>query len=129
MAFVLAQSATYSWPVPFDMPIDGGKFRRESFDAVFNRLPQSKVEEIMAAEQELRIAYENGTSDLKSLLPIVRAHAAEVMAGWSGIKDVDGGEDLPFTQSNLEQLLEVPMMAGAILQAFGASLQKAKTKN
>jgi hypothetical protein len=129
MAFVLTQKATYSWPVSFDMPIDGGRFRRETFEAVFNRLPQSRVEEIMAAEQGLRIAYERGTGDLKELLPVVRSHAAEVMAGWSGIKDVDGGEDLPFTQSALEQILEVPMMAGAILQAYGESLQKAKAKN
>jgi hypothetical protein len=129
MAFVLNQTATYTWLVSFDMPIDGTRFRRETFEAVFKRLPQSRVEEIMAAEQELRIAFERGTGDLKALLPVVRAHAAEVMAGWNGIKDVDGGEDLPFTQSTLEELLEVPMMASSILQAYGDSLQKAKVKN
>ncbi len=129
MAFVLTQTATYSWPVSFDMPIDGGRFRRETFEAVFKRLPQSRVEEIMSAEQEVRIAAERGTGDLKTLLPVIRAHAAEVVVGWSGIKDVDGGEDLPFTQSALEQLLEVPMMAGTILQAYGESLQKARVKN
>ncbi len=129
MAFVLTQKATYSWLVSFDMPIDGTRFRRETFEAVFKRLPQSRVEEIMAAEQEVRLAAERGVGDLKTLLPVIRAHAAEVMAGWSGIKDVDGGEDLPFTEANLQELLEVPMMASAILQAYGESLQKAKAKN
>jgi len=129
MAFVLTQTATYSWPVSFDMPIDGGRFRRETFEAVFKRLPQSRVEEIMAAEQEVRLAAERGVGDLKTLLPVIRAHAAEVVVGWSGIKDVDGGEDLPFTETSLQELLEVPMMASAILQAYGESLQKAKVKN
>jgi hypothetical protein len=111
------------------MPIDGGRFRRETFEAVFKRLPQSRVEEIMAAEQEVRLAAERGVGDLKTLLPVIRAHAAEVVVGWSGIKDVDGGEDLPFTETSLQELLEVPMMASAILQAYGESLQKAKVKN
>lgn len=129
MAFVLNQTVTYSWPISYDMPIDGGRFRRETFEVVFKRLPQSRVEQILAAEQELRVAAETGVGDLKSLLPVVRAHAAEMIVGWSGIKDVDGGDDLPFTQSALEQLLEVPMMASSILQAYGDSLQKAKVKN
>lgn len=129
MAFVLQLSPSYTWPVPFDMPIDGGKFRRESFEAVFKRLPQSRIEEIMAAEQALRVAYERGSGEIKELMNAARDHAAEILVGWSGIKEVDGGEDLPFSKRALKQLLEVPMMAGAILQAYGDSLQKAKSKN
>ena len=83
----------------------------------------------MAAEQALRVSFQQGNDDLKERMAEVRSHAAEIMVGWSGIKDVDGGEDLPFTDAGLKQLLEVPMMAASILQAYGESLQKAKAKN
>lgn len=119
MAFVLKQSDTYSWPVSFDIPVDGGRHERQTFDGEFKRLPQSKVGPMVA---EL-----NRLDDLGDLDRIGEL-AADVLVGWSGITD-DNGKEVPFSQKALEQLLEVPMLAVMVLKAYLDSLKGAKRKN
>ena len=114
MAFVLKQSDTYSWPVTFDLPIDGGRHQRQSFDGEFRRLSQSR-------NRELGQQIEAGDTTDADL-------ATEVLVGWSGITD-DSGKDVPFSQAALQQLLDVPMLATAIITAYFSSLQGAKRKN
>ena len=114
MAFVLKQSDTYSWPVAFDIPVDGGRMQRQTFDGEFRRLSQSRITEIGAQIKTEEIT----DADL----------AAEVLVGWSGVTDGDGKE-VPFSQKALEQLLDVPMLASAITVAYFESLQGAKRKN
>lgn len=114
MAFVLKQSDTYTWPVSFDVPVDGGRHQRQTFDGEFKRLPQSRIREI--GEQ-----IDSGEITDASV-------AAEVLVGWAGITD-DAGEAVPFSQKALEQLLDVPMMAAAIVLAYFNSLAGAKRKN
>jgi hypothetical protein len=129
MAFVLSQTPTYSWPVNYEMPVDGGKFRRVSFEIIFKRLPQTRVEEILAQQQQLMRAAERGDSNLMELLGQARQHAAETMAGWNGVKQTDDGEDLAFTAARCKEFLDVPGMAATVLQAFGESLKLGKEKN
>ena len=38
MAFVLKQSDTYVWPVTFDIPVDGGRHEKQTFDGERRRL-------------------------------------------------------------------------------------------
>lgn len=114
MAFVLKQSDTYTWPVTFDLPIDGGRHQRQSFDGEFRRLSQSRIREI---GQQIE-AGETTDAEL----------ATEVLVGWAGITD-DSGKDVPFSQSALQQLLDVPMLASSIVTAYFSSLQGAKRKN
>lgn len=119
MAFVLKQSDTYSWPVTVEIPIDGGRFDKHSFDAEFKRLPQSKVAPMVAELDRL-----DGASDLERLTEM----AGEILVGWSGITD-DAGKEVPFSQKSLEQLLEIPMLAVAILRSYFDSIKGAKRKN
>ena len=114
MAFVLKQSDSYTWPVAFDLPIDGGRHQRQSFDGEFQRLSQSRIREIATQ-------IESGEITDAEL-------AAEVLVGWSGVTD-DSGKDVPFSQSALSQLLDVPMLASSIVAAYFGSLQGAKRKN
>lgn len=114
MPFTLKRDDRFLWPVSFDVPIDGGKFKRETFDAEFRRLSQSRLSEIT---KQVR-------SEEVSDLDIAR----EVLVGWAGIKD-DDGEDVPFSESAREQLLDVPMLATAIVAKYFESLQGAKAKN
>lgn len=114
MPFILKQSDSYSWPISFDLPIDGGRHQRQSFDGEFCRLSQSRIREIGAQIE----AGEITDAEL----------AAEVLVGWSGITD-DAGKDVPFSQGALSQLLDVPMLATAIVSAYFGSLQGAKRKN
>ena len=46
MSFVLKQADTYKWPVSHDMPVDGGKHARYTFDAEFKRITQTRIREI-----------------------------------------------------------------------------------
>lgn len=126
MAFVLNQSQSYSWPVSIKLPADGGKREKSSFDAQFKRLPQSRINEIqLLVQQRIKAAergeeLDNGVSD--------QSIAAEILVGWSGIVDADG-DDVPYSEAVKVQLLDVPMMAGALIEAYFASLVELKRKN
>ena len=114
MAFVLKQSETYIWPVTVEIPIDGGRFDRQTFDAEFKRLPQTRNNAIIQA------AREEATTDLEV--------ANEVLAGWKGIND-DAGDEVPFSETAKQQLLDVPGVCAAIVEGYINSLVGAKRKN
>lgn len=126
MAFVLNQSQSYSWPVSIQLPADGGKREKSSFDALFKRLPQSRINEIQQlVQQRIKAAergeeLDNGVTD--------QSIAAEILVGWSGILDADG-DDVPYSEAIKAQLLDVPMMAGALIEAYFTSLVELKRKN
>lgn len=126
MAFVLNQSQSYSWPVSIKLPADGGKREKSTFDAVFRRLPQSRINEIQQlVQQRIKAAergeeLDNGVTD--------DSIAAEILVGWSGILDGDG-DDVPYSEAVKAQLLDVPMMAGALIEAYFNSLAELKRKN
>jgi hypothetical protein len=109
--FVLSQKGSYSWPVKIEVPASGGKHDKQSFDAEFKRLPQSRIQELYAGE---------GTSDKKFV--------SEVLVGWKGIQD-EKGEEVPFSQEALEHLMEVPQMAKNIVFSYMESIAGSKIKN
>ena len=112
--FVLSQSETYNWPVPVEFPVDGGRFEKQTFDAEFRRLTQPRIREIWDAIQ-------TGEIDDDGL-------CAEVLVGWTGIKDADGS-DVPFSETAKANLLKMPLVSGAIVSAWLDSLAKGKRKN
>lgn len=122
MSFVLKQSASYTWPVPLLIPVDGGRREKHSFDAEFKRLPQSRINEIIKLARALELGRaEDETLDDKTA-------AREVLIGWSGITN-DDGKDIPFSESALDQLLEIPTVAGQIIKAWFGSMDVAKRGN
>ena len=122
MSFVLKQSASYTWPVPLLIPVDGGRREKHSFDAEFKRLPQSRINEII----KLARALELGRADEESLDD--KTAAKEILIGWAGITD-DSGKDVPFSEAALDQLLEIPTIAGQIIRAWFNSMEVAKKGN
>ena len=126
MAFVLKQSATYKWPVSFRVPTDGGKYERQSFDAEFNRLPQSRINEIQTEVQARIKAAEKGEAAEGDISDI--SIADEVLAGWDGIVD-DEGEEVPYSKTSKAELLNVPGLAGSIIEAYFESIAGKKSKN
>ncbi len=122
MAFVLKQTASYTWPVPLLIPVDGGRREKHSFDAEFKRLPQSRINEII----KLARALELGRGDDESLDD--KTAAREVLIGWTGITD-DAGKEVPFSESALAELLEIPTIAGQIIRAWFNSMEVAKKGN
>jgi hypothetical protein len=123
MAFVLSKSATYTWPVRISLATDGGKTTIETFDVEFRRLPQSRINEIVRqarAAERARDVDEDQIEDQDA--------AREIMAGWAGVTD-DAGKEIPFSESALAQLLEIPTVAGQIVKAWFESLKEGKRKN
>lgn len=112
--FKLAQSSSYKWAVKIELPVDGGKFEKATFDAEFKRLSQTRI-------NELRLQMEVPGYTEQDL-------AKEVLVGWSGVVDADGNE-IPYSEGNRDQLLDVPMVAVAIGISFFESLAGAKRKN
>jgi len=114
MAFVLKKSNTYKWPVSIDVPVDGGKHERVTFDVEFKDLTQSRLLEIA------ELSTEGNLTDVEI--------AREVITGWAGIED-ESGTELPYSITKRDELLDVPMIATAIAGAYLESKQGAKRKN
>lgn len=114
MAFKIssATEGTYKWPVPVMIPIDGGKFKKEEFTAVFKRWRKDAI------------SAEGVETDEQRGLEFFKA----TLVGWSGIKD-DDGEEVPFSEEKLDELLEVPVFVNAVSDAYRASMNLAKEKN
>ena len=123
MAFVLKQSNTYTWPVALVLPVDGGRRDKHTFEGEFRRLPQTRINQIV----RLARASERGRlNDDEELLD--QDAAMELIAGWSGVVD-DDSKEIPFSDSALTQLLEIPTVAGQIVRAWFESIDTAKRKN
>lgn len=119
MAFKLKQSTSYKWPVALVIPVDGGKRETHTFDACFNRLPQSRIDEI----RQLAIAIERGRADEEEANE--RQMVSEILVGWDGVVD-DDGEAVVFSVAGLAEMLEIPTVANQILREFFNSLQSEK---
>lgn len=112
--FVISQTNSYKWPVTVEFPSDGGKTDKQTFEAEFKRLSQSRIEEIR------KLIDSDEITD--------RDFAREVLVGWSGI--VDGtGDQVPFSPSACDQLLDVALVSSAIALAFMQSLSGVRRKN
>lgn len=126
MAFVLKQSDTYSWPVTFDIPVDGGRHQKQTFDAEFKRPTQSRIVEIQeAVMKRLRAIQRDEETDG---MITDQEIADEILVGWSGVEDGEGGE-VPFSEKNKQQVLDVPAVTASIVEAFFDSIKGAKRKN
>ena len=113
MALILKQTDSYVWPVTVELPVDGGRFEKHSFDAEFKRLSQSRIEEIM--EDVVK-------GDAKD-----REVAAEILIGWRGVSDDSG--DIPFSEKARDDLLNIPLVSASTIKAWMESLAGAKRKN
>ena len=114
--FKIDQSSFYSWPIKFEIPGDMGKHHTETFDAHFKRVSQTRVEEIIKAA-----GLEEGRLTDVEL-------AKEVLIGWKGVLSSDD-QEIPYSETAKEALLDIPGIAKAIVKAFFESLSGAKRKN
>ena len=102
MSFKLKQSDTFCWPVKVTVPRDGGDFEVGTFDAIFKRLPRSEAELLGTRVM---------SGDLSGL-DAVRS----ILVGWKGV--LDEGDEIPFSETNREKLLEVTGVAVALFRVF-----------
>ena len=115
MGFILSQSAGYFWPVTVQMPSDGGRFDKSTFEVEFKRLPQDRVESMI----ETMVAGEVKDREI----------CREIVTGWKGVTDGPGGAAVQFSLSMLDELLLIPTVAMSIVKAWMESLSGAARKN
>lgn len=125
MTFVLEQSPTFNWPIVIRELIDGGRHRTHHFDAIYSRLPESRLEDMRLQYQRVKAAVMR--DEEIDGLP-TRAIAAEILAGWRGITEPDG-QEVEFTPGTKAQLLEVPGVADVLVQTYFEAHDKARAKN
>ena len=122
MALVLKDSDSYTWPIVYRQPVSGGRREKQEFEAEFKRLPQSRINQIQDLAQKV-IDKDPDASEISDV-----SIADEVLVGWDGIVDSDG-EVIPYSKGTKAQLLDLPMMAGTLIEAYFTSLVEEKRKN
>jgi hypothetical protein len=108
MAFVLKKVSSYKWPVSVDVPVDGGKFKKETFTAVFKKMSRSAFNDLVEQGDDALIA--------------------EIVEGWEGVKDEDG-DDIEYNSETRDQLFDDPYVLRAVIMAYTDSLVGAQAKN
>ena len=108
MAFVLKKVSSYKWPVTVDVPVDGGKFKKETFTAVFKKMSRSAFNDLVEQGDDALIG--------------------EIIEGWEGIKDEDGDE-IEYSSESCDQLFDDPYVLRAVVSAYTESLLGAQAKN
>lgn len=110
MAFKINKRPSYTWPVVYKLPIDGGKHETSTFDVDFKYLPQSELKKMLSDPAGNDIDF-----------------CKTVVVGWKNV--MDKTEEIPFSESALEQILEEPGLAKCIASAYLESHAGAKAKN
>lgn len=111
--FQIAQKDTYSWPVTVELPVDGGRREKHTFEAEFRRLPQPRLDELAGEAR-------TGTVD-DALL------ASEILVGWHGVNA--GDSELAFSDSARDRMFAIPGVRAAVIRAFFESIGGARQKN
>jgi hypothetical protein len=124
MPLVLKQKEPYRWPLKITLPADDGKRLTESFTGVFAWVSQSRIEEIRRTVRLQSMGI--GDDDQQQIDDITAAK--EVMVGWSDVLD-DEGDEVPFSDRALDQLLQIPTVAGQIVKQWQQSLEATKKGN
>jgi len=125
MSFILEQSPTFRWPIVIREVQDGGRVRTHQFDAIYRRLPQSRMEAVQLQYQAMKAAVTR--NEPLDEIP-TRAIADEILEGWEGITEPDG-TPVPVTAETRRQLLEVATVADVLVTTYFEAHEKARAKN
>ena len=114
MALKINQSATFWWPVSVHLPTDGGKFEKQTFDVEFARLKVSEADAMVAGI-------------VSGERPELEGYR-ELVKGWRGV--LNDGDEVPFSDATLQQIIEIPTVGAAILDAYKQAISgAARAKN
>lgn len=108
MAFKRAVLATFSVVVTVNVPNDKGGFDKNTFTAKFKR---------PTADERVTLANLNNDALVRDRL-----------VGWD-LRDADTGEAVPFTQEEVDALLQIEPTPLATAEAFWVTVNGAKVKN
>jgi len=124
--FILKKEATFTHPIVFYTPSDGGTQKEETFDAVFKIIPQSRINEIGIQAQKKQKELDEGIFDGVKISDYMIAD--EILVGWDGITDSEKNP-IPFTKATKKQLLDIAGLANILVEKYFNEVTKQKTKN
>lgn len=111
----IAQNPSYTLPVTANLPSDDGKTTPVKFTLKVKRLTQQEIESVHERIKD-------GTLNDEKL-------CKEVIVGWGADVQDENKEPLLFNDDNLQELLSIYPVRPTVVNAFFASLDKAKAKN
>ena len=123
--FILKKEATFTHPIVFYTPGDGGTQKEETFDAVFKIIQQSRINEIGAKAQKKEKELKEGILDGTDISDLMIAD--EILVGWDGI--TDGDQPVPFTKATKKQVLDIAGLANLLVTEYLEVVAQQKTKN
>tara|TARA_R100001015_G_C4625216_1_gene183670 strand:+ start:158 stop:532 length:375 start_codon:yes stop_codon:yes gene_type:complete len=123
--FILKKEATFTHPIVFTTPADGGTQKEETFDAKFKIIPQSRINEIALQAQKKQKELNDGIYDGTEISDFMIAD--EILVGWDGI--TDGSEPVPFTKATKKQVLDIAGLANLLVTKYFEEVSKQKVKN
>ena len=123
--FILKKEATFTHPIVFYTPGDGGTQKEETFDAVFKIIPQSRINEIGLQAQQKKKELDDGIIDGTDISDLLIAD--EILVGWDGI--TDGNNPVPFTKATKKQVLDIAGLANLLVTEYLEVVAQQKTKN
>ena len=123
--FILKKEATFTQPIKFYTPSDGGIQKEATFDAVFKIIPQSRINEIREQADKKQKELNEGITDGENISDVLIAD--EILVGWDGV--TDGDKEIPYSKATKKEVLEFPMLANTLVEIYFAELTKQKTKN
>ena len=111
MTFVRKKNKTFKWPVVVREPseTDAGVYEENEFIGIFKRLKVSEYQDAADNKSEFEM--------LKMML-----------VGWEGIKE-ENGDDIPFNNQNLKDMMEDAYWLRAVSESYTKSLVDEKVKN
>lgn len=108
--FVLQVDPRWSWPVRVRVPVDGGRYEDQVFDATFVLVDERRVRELTDADPSGRTLLEVAVAD------------------WAGVVEADK-RPVPYTTSALSAMIGIPFVRAALLEAYRDSITGAARKN
>ena len=123
--FILKKEATFTHPIVFYTPGDGGTQNKETFDATFKIIPQSRINEIGVQAQQKKNELDKGIMDGTDISDLLIAD--EILVGWEGI--TDGDKEVPFTPATKKQVLDIAGLANILVTKYFEEVSKQKVKN
>ena len=82
--FILKKEATFTYPIVYFQPADGGTQVKQSFDAIFKILPQSRINELSLLVEKKKKEIDEGILDGIDIND--EKVAEEILVGWEDIQ-------------------------------------------
>lgn len=124
--FTLGSKETFEWPVKLRLPVDGGKYEDSTFTAIYKRISQERITELLAQGRAAAIALATGATTDTGIkdADVVK----EILVGWKEVQDNDS-KPWPFNPANVAHFCSIPSVASSIVSTFFDAVGGGKRKN